>query len=49
MRSPQSLLPSKMKKPNSLNLSSQEGCSTPLIIFMALLQTCSSSSTSFSC
>ena len=44
MRSPQSLLFSKLKKPSSLNLSSQESCSSPLIVFVALLWTHSKSS-----
>jgi len=33
MRSPRSPLFSKLNKPNTLNLSSQERCSSPLIIF----------------
>ena len=47
MRSPQSFLFSKLNNPNTLNLSSQEGCSNPFIIFVAL--THSNSSTSFFC
>ena len=42
MRSSQSLL---FSRPNSLSLSSWESCSSPLTIFVALLWTCSSSST----
>ena len=36
MRSPHSLLFSKLNKPSSLNLPSQERCSSPLIILEAL-------------
>jgi len=36
MRSTQSLLFSKLNKPSSLNLSSQEGCSSPLIIIITI-------------
>ena len=49
MRSPWSLLVSKLNKPSSLSLSSQERCSSPLIILVALLWTCYKSSTSFLC
>ena len=37
MRSPQSLLFSRLKKPCSFSLSSGERCSNPLIIYVALL------------
>ena len=37
MRSPQNLSLSKLNKPNSLNLSSQKRCSSPLIFFVAVL------------
>ena len=47
VRCPQSLLCCKLNKPKSFSLSSQERCSSPLIILMALLWTHSSSSTSF--
>ena len=47
MRSPWSLLFSKLNKPSSLNLSSEERRSSPLIILVALLWTRSKSSTSF--
>ena len=47
MRSPQILLLSKQNKPSSLSLSSQERCSSPQIISVALLWTRSKSSTSF--
>ena len=47
MRSPQSLLFSKLNKPSSLNLSSLERCSGALIISVPLLWTHSKSSTSF--
>ena len=49
MRSPQSLLFSKINKPSSLNISSQERCSSPLTILVALLWTRSKSSMSFLC
>ena len=49
MRSPRSLLFCKLNKPSSLNHSSQERCSSPLIILVALLCACSKSSTSFLC
>ena len=47
MRSLWSLLYSKLNKPNSLKLSSQEKCSRLLIVFEALLWTHSNSSASF--
>ena len=47
MRSPRSLLFSKLNKRSSLKLSSQERCSSPLIILVALLWTRSKSSMSF--
>jgi len=43
----QGLLFSKLNKPNFLNLSSQERCSSPLMILVALLWTCFNNSTSF--
>ncbi|KAK4832076.1 hypothetical protein QYF61_020632 [Mycteria americana] len=49
MRSPQSLLFSRLNNPSSLSLSSQERCSISLIIFVALLWTCSNRSMSFLC
>ncbi|KAK4816023.1 hypothetical protein QYF61_011013 [Mycteria americana] len=49
IRSPPSLLFSRLNNPNSLSLSSQERCSSPRIIFVALLWTCSNSSMSFLC
>ena len=39
-RSPWSLLFSRLNSPNSLSLSSQERCSIPLDVFVALLWTC---------
>ncbi|KAK4827484.1 hypothetical protein QYF61_018784 [Mycteria americana] len=48
-RCPQSLLFSRLNNPNSLSLSSQERCSSPRIIFVALLWTHSNSSMSFLC
>ena len=39
----------KLNKPSSLNLSSQERCSSPLAILVALLWTSSKNSTSFLC
>ena len=47
MRSPYSLLFSRLNKPNSLSLSLQERCSSPLITFVALLWTLSNSPPSF--
>jgi len=47
MRCPLSLLFSKLNKPSSLNLSSYETCSSPLIILVALFWTRSKSFTSF--
>ena len=47
MRSPQSLLFSRLNKPSSLRLSSKERCSSPLSTIMSLLWTRSNSSTSF--
>jgi len=47
MRSTQSLLFSHLNKRNSLSLSSEEWCSSPLIISVALLWTRSNSFTSF--
>ena len=47
MRSPLSLLFSKLSKPSSLSLSSEGQFSSSLIIFVALLWTLSNSSTSF--
>ena len=47
VRSPWILLYSKLNKLSSLNLSSQQRCSSPLIILVALLWTHSKSSTSF--
>ena len=47
--SPCSLPFSRVNSPNSLSLSSQERCSIPLIIFVALLWTRSNKSTSFLC
>ena len=47
MRSPLSLLFSRLNSPSSFSLSSQERCSSPLIIFVALLWTHSNRSTSF--
>ena len=44
MRSPQSLLFSMLNKPSSLNLSSEERCSSPLIILVFLLWNLSKSS-----
>jgi len=49
IRSPQSLLFSKLNSPNSLSFSSQERGSSPQIIFVALLWTRSNSSMSFLC
>ncbi|KAK4820562.1 hypothetical protein QYF61_001625 [Mycteria americana] len=49
MRSPRSLLFSRLNSPNSLSLSSQDRCSSPQVIFMSLLWTCSNSSMSFLC
>ncbi|XP_063182760.1 phospholipase ABHD3 isoform X5 [Chroicocephalus ridibundus] len=49
LRSPRSLLFSRLNIPNSLSLSSQERCSSPLIILVALLWTHSNRSMSFSC
>ena len=49
VRSPWSLLFSRLNSPNSLSLSSQERCSSPLINFVALLWTCSNRSMSFFC
>jgi len=49
LRSPCSLLFSRLKSPNTLSLSSQERCSSPWIIFVALLWTCSNSSMPFFC
>ncbi|KAK4827084.1 hypothetical protein QYF61_014186 [Mycteria americana] len=46
---PGSLLFSKLSNSNSLSLSSWERCSIPLIIFVALLWTCSNRSVSFLC
>ena len=46
MRSPGSLLFSRLNKPSSFSLSSQEKCSSPLIIFIAILWTRSKSPTS---
>ena len=45
MRSPQNLLFSKLNKPSSLNLSSQERYSSLLIILAALLWTCEQDTT----
>ena len=45
MRCPWTLL--KLNKASFLSLSSQERCSKPLTIFVALLWTCSNNSTSF--
>ena len=39
VRSPQSFLFSRLNKPNSLSFSTEERCSSPLIIFVALLWT----------
>ena len=47
MRSPLNLLYSKLNKASSLSLSSQERCSSPLTILVALLWTHSKSSVSF--
>jgi len=49
MRPACSLLFSRLDKPSSFSVSSQERCSSLLIIFMALLWTLSKSSTSFLC
>jgi len=49
VRSPCSLLFSRLNSPNSLSLSSQERCSSPHIIFVALLCTRSNRSMSFLC
>jgi len=49
VKSPQSLLSSRLRSPNSLSLSSQGRCSSPLIFFTVLLWTCSKSSMSFFC
>lgn len=49
MGSPHSLLFSKLNKPNSFWLHSQERCSSPWIVFLALLWTLSKISTSFLC
>ena len=49
MRSPYSLLFSRLNEPSSLSLPSQGRCSSPLIIFVAFLWTLSNSSTSFLC
>jgi len=49
MSPPRSLLFPWLNKPGSLSLSLQERCSSPLIIFVALLRTHSNSSTSFLC
>ncbi|KAK4821027.1 hypothetical protein QYF61_012113 [Mycteria americana] len=48
-RCPHSLLFRRLNNPSSPSLSSQERCSSPLIIFMALLWTCSNRSMSFLC
>ncbi|KAK4832903.1 hypothetical protein QYF61_026546 [Mycteria americana] len=47
IRSPRSLLFSRLNNPNSLSQSAQERCSSPLIIFVALLWTHSNRSMSF--
>ncbi|KAK4819472.1 LOW QUALITY PROTEIN: hypothetical protein QYF61_004698 [Mycteria americana] len=47
IRSPRSLLFSRLNNPSSLSLSLEERCSSPRIIFVALLWPCSSSSMSF--
>ncbi|KAK4827407.1 hypothetical protein QYF61_017837 [Mycteria americana] len=47
IRFPRSLLFSRLNNPNSLSLPSQERCSSPLIIFVALLWTHSNRSMSF--
>jgi len=49
MTSPRRQLYSGLNKPNFLNPSSSERCSSPLSIFVGLLWTCSSSSPSFLC
>ena len=49
MRSPHSLLFSRLNTPSSLSLYSQEQCSSPQIIFKAPLWTRSNSSVSFLC
>ena len=49
MRSPRSRLSSRLNKPSSLQPSSQESCSSPLTISVALLWTPSNSSPSFLC
>jgi len=49
MRSPWSLLFSKLNKPNYLHLSSQERCCSSLSILMDLLWICSNSSASLLC
>ena len=46
LNSPQSLLLSRLNSPSSLSLSSQERCSIPWIIFVALLWMCPNSSMS---
>ncbi|GAB0182728.1 ras-related protein Rab-31 [Grus japonensis] len=47
IRSPRSLLFSRLNNPNPLSVSSQERCSSPLIVFMALLWTRFNRSMSF--
>ncbi|KAK4831337.1 hypothetical protein QYF61_017468 [Mycteria americana] len=49
IRSPHSLIFSRLNNPNSLSLSAQERCSSPLIIFVALLWTHSNRPMSFLC
>ena len=49
IRSPWSLLLSRLKRPSSLSLTSKGRCSSSLIIFEALLWTHSNSSMSFMC
>ena len=49
IRSPHSLLYSRLKSPNSVSLSSHERCSSPQIIFVALLWTRSNISMSRLC
>jgi len=43
------MVPSRLNNPNSLSLSSEERCSSPLIVFVVLLWTRSNSSTFFLC
>ena len=49
IRSPQSLLFSRLRSPNSLSLSLKGRCFTPPIVFVALLWTCSNSLMSCTC